>query len=373
MDASTLVKRARSEGTPVIDGDSATFVWRGRRPVSVAGDFQDWSGRPVALKQVAPGLWAHSLKLPRDTYVEYALLDARGRRVGDVLNPRLVPNGLGGSNHFFFMPEAQPTPLARRQRGVPRGTVSRHLLETKGLCVGRQRAVHLYAPPTSEPCPLVVVFDGPDYLRRAKLPTLVDNLIAQGRIRPIALALVANGGAARTVEYTCSEATLAFLLHEVLPLARRELRLVDERRHPGAHAVLGASLGGLISLYVGLRSPEVFGHVLSQSGAFSVWNRDFVVFDLARAAPSRPLQVWMDCGHFEALTEGNRRMLPVLQASGHRAGYREYHGGHSYPAWRDDVWRGLEWLFGSQAREDSMPARPGSGAPGRFVNRGRNR
>jgi enterochelin esterase family protein len=102
----------------------------------------------------------------------------------------------------------------------------------------------------------------------------------------------------------------------------------------------------LISLYVGLRAPEVFGHVLSQSGAFSVWNHDFVVFDLARVASSRPLEVWMDCGHFEVLTEGNQRMLPVLQQSGHRAEYRQYHGGHNYSAWRDNVWRGLEWLFG---------------------------
>jgi enterochelin esterase family protein len=216
--------------------------------------------------------------------------------------------------------------------------------------VGRQRAVHLYAPPTSEPCPLVVVLDGADYLKRARLPTLVDNLIAEGRIRPIALALVPNGGAARSVEYFCSEATLLFFLDQVLPLARQELNLVDEKRFPGAHGVLGASLGGLMSLFMGLREPNVFGHVLAQSGAFSVWNRDLGVFPLARLAASPPLEVWMDCGHFEALAEGNRRILPVLQASGHRAEYREYHGGHSYPAWRDDVWRGLEWLFAPLSR-----------------------
>ncbi|MGZ3457539.1 MAG: alpha/beta hydrolase-fold protein [Archangium sp.] len=347
MDATTLEKRARTEGAPVIDGEQATFVWRGRRPVSVLGDFQNWSGEPIALQQVAPGLWAHTLTLPRDTYVEYALLDAKGRQVRDSLNSkRLVSNGFGDFNHFFHMPESRPTPLAQRQRGVVRGTVTRHLVETQELCVGRMRPVFLYAPPTAEPCPLVVVFDGPDFLRRAKLPTLVDNLIAQGRIRPIALAMVANGGAARTVEYSCSEATVLFLLHKVLPLARKELRLREESREPGVHAVLGASLGGLMALYTGLRAPEVFGHVLSQSGAFSVWGHDFAVFDLARRAPSRPLDVWMDCGHFEALVEGNRRILPVLQQSGHRAEYREYHGGHNYPAWRDDVWRGLEWLFG---------------------------
>jgi enterochelin esterase family protein len=346
MDAVTLEKRARTEGSPVIEGGKATFVWRGRRPVSVAGDFQDWSGEPIPLKEVAPRLWTHTLTLPRDTYVEYAFQDAKGQRVRDPFNPRLTPNGFGDFNHFFHMPGSGPTPLSRRQRDVPRGTVSRHLVETHGLCVGRKRPVFLYAPPTSKPCPLVVVFDGPDYLRRARLPTLVDNLIAQGRIRPVALAMVANGGPARTVEYTCSEATLAFLLRVVLPLARQELNLLDEEREPGVHGVLGASLGGLSSLYTGLRAPEVFGHVLSQSGAFSVWDRDFVVFDLARQAPARPLHVWMDCGHFEALIEGNQRMLPVLQASGHRAEYREYHGGHNYSAWRDDVWRGLEWLFG---------------------------
>ncbi|MFE8602137.1 alpha/beta hydrolase-fold protein [Archangium violaceum] len=343
----TLEQRAREEGTPVIDGETATFVWRGRKPVSVAGDFMDWSGEPIPLKEVAPGLWAHTLTLPRDTYVEYVLQDAKGRRVRDPLNERLTSNGFGDFNHYFHMPESRPTPLALRQRGVPRGTVTRHLVETHEFCVGPQRAVHLYAPPTSEPCPLVVVFDGPDYLRRSKLPSIVDNLVAQGRIRPIALAMVANGGSARTVEYSCSEATVLFLLDKILPLARRELNLLDETREPGVHGVLGSSLGGLISLYTGLRAPHVFGRVLSQSGAFSVWNRDFVVFDLARGASSRPLDVWMDCGHIEALVEGNERMLPVLRASGHRAEYREYHGGHNYSAWRDNVWRGLEWLFGT--------------------------
>jgi enterochelin esterase family protein len=344
MDAKELEARAREEGTPVLDGERATFVWRGRGPVSLRGDFDGWGGaRP--LKEVGPGVWAHTLKLPRDAYVEYALEDARGKRVKDALNPRQVPNGLGDSNHFFYMPEGAPTPLGRRQRGVPRGTITRHLVAPEGLAVGRQRGVHLYQPPTSEPCPLVVVLDGPDYLRRGSLPVLVDNLIAQKRIRPVALALVANGGAARSVEYGCSEITLFFLVRKVLPLAREHLRLVDERRKPGAHALLGSSLGGLMALYGGLRVPEVFGHVLSQSGAFSVWGWDTVVFDLARQAPARPLNVWMDCGVFEGLREGNRRMRPVLEASGHRVEYREYNGGHNQPAWRDDVWRGLEWLY----------------------------
>jgi len=347
MDAETLKTRARKQGSPIIDGDTATFVWLGRRPVSVAGDFQDWAGEPLPLEQVSPGLWTRTLTFPRDAYVEYALLDARGRRVKDPLNRHLTSNGVGAFNHSFSMPGHSHTPLARRLRDPsPRGRVTRHKVETSELAVGTSREVFLYEPPVAGPYPLMVVLDGPDYLRRANLPTLMDNLIHEQRIRPVALAMVANGGPARTVEYTCSEATLALLLQKVLPLAKEKLRLIDERRRPGIHGVLGASLGGLMALYLGLRAPHVFGRVLSQSGAFAIPDHgDFVVFDLARAARSRRLSVWMDCGIFERLIDGNQRMLPVLKQAGHRVHYREYPAGHNYPAWRDDVWRGLEWLY----------------------------
>jgi enterochelin esterase-like enzyme len=214
--------------------------------------------------------------------------------------------------------------------------------------------VALYQPPVSGPCPLVVVLDGLDYLKLASLTTVVDNLIHAGRIRPVALAMVANGGSARTVEYFCSEATRYLLLRKVLPLAHAHLDLVDEQRQPGVHGVLGASLGGLMALYMGLRSPEVFGRVLSQSGAFAIPGEgDTNVFPLAQVPPTAPLQVWMDCGVFEQLREGNQRMLPVLTEAGHRAEYWEYNGGHSYAAWRDDLWRGLEWLFPPQNLKNS--------------------
>jgi len=279
-------------------------------------------------------------------------VDGRGRKVGDPLNPHTSDNGVGGDNPCFFMPGLEPTALARRARGQPRGLVTRHQLKTSELAAGSTRQVVLYQPPAPGPWPLLVVLDGTDYQRRAALPTLVDNLILGGRMRPVAMALVANGGPARTLEYACSDATVGFLRDKVLGLAREHLPLVDERRKPGVHGVLGASLGGLMALYLGLRAPRVFGHVLSQSGAFSIpGHGDFAVFDLARAARSRRLKVWMDCGGFEQrLLGGNRRMLPVLKEAGHRVHYREYSGGHNYPVWREDVWRGLEWLFPLRAR-----------------------
>jgi enterochelin esterase family protein len=130
-------------------------------------------------------------------------------------------------------------------------------------------------------------------------------------------------------------------------LARQELDLVDPAAQPGAYGLLGASMGGLQALYAGLRAPGIFGHVLSQSGAF---DQDYVAWDLIRHGPPRPLRLWLDVGRHEWLLEPNRRLVSLLRDKGYDLGYHEHNGGHNYPSWRDQVWRGLEHLFPPQDR-----------------------
>ncbi|MBU1752106.1 MAG: esterase family protein, partial [Chloroflexi bacterium] len=128
-------------------------------------------------------------------------------------------------------------------------------------------------------------------------------------------------------------------------LAQAHLPLLDVQTHPGAYGVLGASMGGLMALYMGLRAPHVFGYVLSQSGAFTMMGRDLVVYDLVRDGPVRPIRIWMDVGRYEWLLPTNQHMHALLEAKGYDVTYREYNGGHNYSSWRDDVWRGLELLL----------------------------
>ncbi len=109
-------------------------------------------------------------------------------------------------------------------------------------------------------------------------------------------------------------------------------------------------MGGLISLYTAVRVPEVFGRVLSQSGAFgfTVFEHDAVIFDLLKNAPAKPINVWMDVGKFEWLLTANQRMHELLRQQGYAVMYREYSGEHNYTAWRDDLSYGLEALFGRE-------------------------
>lgn len=341
-----LIERARKEQTPIIDGEQATFLWEGKTPPVIVGDFSDWEeDEGIEFTPVEPNLWAARLSLPPDAYVEYAFLK-KGKRVPDPYNSRTVQNGLGNRNHYFYMPASPISLFSRRIRGIPNGKVREFNLPTDGLLVGKKRKVFLYFPPVEGPYPLLVVFDGQDYLRRARLPKILDNLIGLEKIRPVGMAMVESLGDSRTVEYACSEATTAFTIERVLPLAGNELDLQEDQNNQPENGVLGASMGGLMALFTALRAPHLFGKVLSQSGAFSHVLEESVIYDLVKYSEGeRDLKVWMDVGKMESLLAANRRMRDLLMERGFLAGYREYSGGHNYTSWMNDIWHGLETLF----------------------------
>lgn len=353
--AHPLLERARSEGAPLIDpgpGDdiTVTFVRESRRPPRVSGDFDGWAGdhgqAEPNMIEAAPGVWTFSRTFPRDVYMEYAFF-AGGRRLMDAFNGRSSPNGIGARNHWFYGPDAQPSPLIRTAPRGARGVIVRHRLQAEDVLADGARDLFVYRPAAEGPYPLVIVLDGRDYYRRGKLPAILDNLIAQKRIRPVALAMIDCSRGARYLEYACSDATVMLITEVILPKVAAELPLVDA---PGAHGILGASMGGVMALYTALRAPEVFGRVLSQSGAFEASQRrgrpiDLVATDLVRHLPRPPIRIWMDAGRFEGLLDSNRRMSALLTERGYPVTYREYSGGHNFPAWRDDVGTGLEALF----------------------------
>jgi enterochelin esterase family protein len=254
---------------------------------------------------------------------------------------------MGNVNSYLCMPEFVDTPLAVERPGTPRGAITRHEIPGNGHIAGAGRAVHLYQPPAAHPVPLLVVLDGSEYREKASLATIVDNLIHESRIVPLAMALADNGGQARVVEYACNDATVAFILQDVLDLARQRLNLLDVGQSPGAFGIMGASMGGLMSLYTALRAPEVFGHVLCESGAFGadrLYHRS-VLYDLIRATDPPPLSIWMDVGLHEWFLHPNREIHRLLRDRGYRVAYREQTSGHNYPSWRNVLWRGLEHLF----------------------------
>jgi enterochelin esterase family protein len=341
-----FVRRALKEGTPLIDKGKATFVWEGETPPVLAGDFSHW--QPVKMEPIEAGAFAYTVNLPNDAYIEYSYFvgSTTGERLRDPHNKRRTSNGMGKYNHYFRMKDAKHTDLVRAKKGVQRGTVTEIKLMNPMFFGGThgKRRLWLYQPPVEQPVPLLFVWDGNDYYRRAKLTTVIDNLIAHGRIRPVAVAMLENGKAARFVEYACSEATLGAFQYEVLPLAQQHLRLCPPSEQ--SYGVLGASMGGLMALYAGLRLSATFGQVFSQSGAFVLDGYEMPVVSMVKHQPKVDLKIWLDWGQYEDLAACNRQMAALLKEKDYSVNYREYAGGHNYTMWRDDLWRGLEYLFG---------------------------
>ena len=344
MAVNPLLAKVMSTGNPIIEGRKATIVWRGKTAPLLVNDFHNWEDGPQKMEPLGKNLWVFSMLLSQYAYMEYAFLDSKsGERITDPFNPKRIWNGVNSYNHFFYMPSATPTHLIYPNEGIPRGIISRHKVPTGEFIVGSTRTVYLYQPPVNGPVPLVVVYDGVDYLKRANLNVIVDNMIAGGRIRPFAMAMIQNGGSARSVEYVCSDSTLGFIIEHLLPLAKQNLKLSSPAESP--YGVLGASLGGLMALYTGLRASQIFGKVLSQSGAFLVPGHEFVVVDLVRYAPRPKIEIWMDVGRYEGLLDGNHKMVGFLKEKNYNVAYHEFYGGHNYTAWKNDIWRGLVSLF----------------------------
>lgn len=335
---------------PAIQGNTAVFQWEGPKAPQLVGDFNGWNfNQPISLTAAGKNRWHHEMQLPLNAYIEYAYF-VNGKRIMDPNNPQSVSNGFKSKNNYFYMPPLQSPRLIKKSAKAPHGTVKRCKVSGKMLLGGEdhaldlfQRQVILYQPPVSEPVPLLVVFDGQDYLKRVRLPVVLDNMIHQKRIRPLALAMVANGGENRILEYACSDVTLGFLRDSLIPLAWQELKLVDFKKNLGAYGVLGASMGGLMAFYCGLRMPEIFGNVLSQSGSLY---QGFVVDTLINQGIGKQARIWMDVGRFEYLLNINRQVHATLVGKGYSVSYQEFNGGHNYTAWRDDLISGLEIMFG---------------------------
>src|SRR5256885_14671974 len=85
------------------------------------------------------------------------------------------------------------------------------------------------------------------------------------------------------------------LVEELIPFINKRYRTLTGPENTGLG---GSSLGGLVSLYLGLQFPQVFGKLAVLSP--SVWWDNRAILKMIAAAPSRPpLKIWLDMGTSE--------------------------------------------------------------------------
>ena len=240
---------------------------------------------------------------------------------------------------------------------VPKGAVHQLSIDEGGA--KRARKVWVYTPASDDASPqvkhrLLVLFDGADYSADIPAATILDNLHAAAAIPPTVAVMVDNADG-RIADLANHQAFADFVAAVLVPWAQSHYRLAPG---PGNTAVGGYSAGGLAAAYVAFRHPEVFGRVLSQSGAFWRGNEGTSspaewLTDQFRNTPALALRLYIEVGANETgataggpiFIETNRRLRDVLQSKGYELRYVEVPGAVHNPAhWRTQLGPGLIYL-----------------------------
>jgi predicted alpha/beta superfamily hydrolase len=122
---------------------------------------------------------------------------------------------------------------------------------------------------------------------------------------------------------------------------------------PRDTAVLGSSLGGVVSFYLGWEYPEVFGQVGAMSATFGY--RDDLLERVA-AEPRRRGRIYLDTGWPRDNYEVNRSLRRLLVHRGYREGidllYLAYpEAAHNEGAWASRAHVPFQFFFGAAARK----------------------
>ena len=149
-----------------------------------------------------------------------------------------------------------------------------------------------------------------------------------------------------------SDAYLAFLVEELKPLIDREYRTLPGRK---ATAIMGSSMGGLVSLYALARHPQVFGAAAALSTHWPAGDGISIDWFAGALPPAGEHRLYFDFGTATldaAYAPFQKRMDAGIRVLGYREGVDwltlrfEGHA-HSEAAWRARLDRPLRFLFPS--------------------------
>jgi enterochelin esterase family protein len=393
-------------GTPLVeplaDGSMLlTFVVRAsglpdERPPGIYGQLGD-TGGPMPAKAALARLegtdvWFRTYEMSDRARFSYHVVRPRGDRADpqavaeitldgaahelfvDPLNPRTWVNGwmrrldtgewtedwpVRGS--YAEGPRALVDRYVTLRPDVARGMVTTH--DVRSELLGNQRKVTVYTPPGHEggceDCDFLLIFDRAAYLSAVPTTIILDNLQADGAIRPLVAVFIGNTPApGRSAELPPNPSFQRYLREELLPWLRKRYRFTHDARRS---VVAGSSFGGLAATYTGLENPDLFGNVLAQSGSYWWWpewmSAGIRITDQAGtlirafdAADRRPLRFYLEVGTWEGdvMLEPNRQFRDVLLRKGYQVHYEERVGGHDYVRWRDSLSDGLVELLGKR-------------------------
>ncbi len=296
-DATTLIDEffARPREYPIREGDSRIhFVYRGEATdLAITGDMLG-TRQDVAMARVADtDLYYYTAELLPESRLSYAFL-RDSEMITDPLNPLIVPTMIYNAEREHVFGDRQ---LPMSELRMPRWQLPDHLQEpaanSRGTVEpivlqgpGREVEMQVYLPngysDSSDRYP-VVYYHGPSPAELSKIPTTLDNLIADGAIQPV-IAVWSELRAGRGYEQ--------FWVEQLVPEIDARYRTVataDGRVH------VGSGGGSMAAMQMAANYPTMSsGLALLSIRALDLqWDP---VLPRVGAPETRPLRLYLDWG-----------------------------------------------------------------------------
>ncbi len=330
---------------------SVTFRLKaaGAKEVTVWGQ---WTKEPMPLTRGDDGVWFGTASAVPAGIWEYSL-NLDGLTMLDPGNPAIKPTREPRTS-ILTIPGSPPQIWDFQD--VPHGTV--HLHDYVSKVFARERELCVYTPPdyeTNVACtyPLLILQHGSGdnqqtWVVLGKAHWILDNLIAQGKARPMVVVMLDGHSPASASQQSPPRrdgAPNAFqreLFEDALPLVEARYRVSPDATQRG---IVGLSMGGGQSLTVGLGNLDRFAWVGSFSG---VPPEDAVAKSVIAdpAATNAKLRLlWLGCGKEDGLLKHNEEFVSKLKSVSIDYQWHVSEGGHSWPVWRGYLAEFLPLLF----------------------------
>ncbi|HEV8038370.1 MAG TPA: alpha/beta hydrolase-fold protein [Bryobacteraceae bacterium] len=346
--------------SPEVHADK-TVTFRFRDPNAKEVFVSREGAAKLPMQKDEQGVWSVTTDPLEPDFYGYSFV-ADGVSLIDPSNSLMKPNLLNADSEVHV---PGPNSLAWEINDVPHGEVHHHFY--RSAVVGDDRDYFVYTPPGYDPSakkmyPVLYLLhgfsdDASGWTAVGRANVILDNLIAQGKAKPMIIVMTLGYGAPEIVSRTgmrtpgLRERNMTrfrdALFTEVIPQVEKEYHATKDRN---ARAIAGLSMGGAESLYVGLNALDRFGWV----GAFSAGG---LSDDLAATFPALDSKanselhlLWIACGTDDRLIAANRKFREWLKSKDIRATEIETPGAHTWMVWRRNLSVFAPLLF-----QDSSP------------------
>ncbi|KAA6326133.1 Carbohydrate acetyl esterase/feruloyl esterase [termite gut metagenome] len=343
-----------STSPEIHDNNTVTFRLKAPKAVKVEliGDFLS---SQVELKEGKEGVWEYTTPEPLGSELYSYSFIVNGLKTTDPNNVYIIRDVASVTNVFII---GGGRADLYKVNAVPHGTLAHRWYNSPTL--GKERRITIYTPPgyetNKESYPVFYLLHGMGgdeeaWITLGRAVQILDNLIAQGKAKPM-IVVMTNGNAAQEAAPGESslglykptsqlpqtmEGSMELSFPDVVKFIDSNYRTIKKK---AGRAIAGLSMGGFHSLHISKQYPDMFDYVGLFSAAIRPnQNVQSPVYDdiegkLKIQFAKNPKLYWIAIGKTDFLYNANTEYRKLLDGKGYKYVYYENEEGHIWKNWR---------------------------------------